>query len=340
MKRLFNLFVLMIILSGCQNTDKQSLSEPSPIPVHVITVTRSEGNTSRTYVGNVEATRSAILLSKYGGTLEDLPVTTHQHIKSGDVLAIINSSAVKSAYEMAAASLHQAEDGYQRAKQVYESGSIPEVQWVEINTRLNQAKASANAAEAALEECRIKAPFDGMVAKIYTHKGMEVAVGEPILQMIDAREVQLKISIPEKEYAQLKIGDKAWFDVPALGVENIPATLTQKGLVASSLTHSYEGILVPDQPVIDLTPGMVAKVRLTKDNKSGILLPISSIRLDVNGRYVWSVKDSKAMKTPIYVEGFQGDGILVTSGLQAGDQVIIAGGEKISSGMMVDIIQE
>ena len=65
----------------------------------------------------------------------------------------------KSSHEMAHATLDQAEDGYRRAEQVYRSGSIAEVKMVEITTKLNQARAAS--ADKALEDCTIKAPFDG-----------------------------------------------------------------------------------------------------------------------------------------------------------------------------------
>ncbi|MBR5249453.1 MAG: efflux RND transporter periplasmic adaptor subunit [Bacteroidales bacterium] len=338
MKRLFSLLVLVTLLFGCQHKTQLSSSVADPIPVQVIQAKIAESITTRTYVGTVEAVQSATLFSKYGGTLENLPHRVNQPVTTGTVLASVHSSAVNSAYEVAAATLQQAEDAYQRAKLLHEKGAMTQVQWVDINTQLNKARAAAQAAEAALEDCQIKAPFNGIISRIYTHKGMEIASGEPILELIDARDVQITISIPEQEYTLLQIGSEAWFDVPALGLTDLTASLTQKGVKASVLTHSYDGILTPNSPIDDLVPGMVVKVHFSKDAKSGILLPLSALRLDISGRYVWLVRNSKAHKTPVLVEGFQQNGILISYGISEGDQVIIAGAEKISSGMSVNAI--
>ena len=68
-----------------------------------------------------------------------------------------------------------------------------------------------------------------------------------------------------------------------------------------------------------------------------IIVPPQSVELDVdNSRFVWTVVNGKAHQQPVTIGDFEGDGIIILSGLHTGDQVIINGQQKVSEGMMVD----
>ena len=70
---------------------------------------------------------------------------------------------------------------------------------------------------------------------------------------------------------------------------------------------------------------------------SKIIVPPQCIELDVdNSRFVWTVVNGKAHQQPVVTGEFEGDGIIILSGLNTGDQVIINGQQKVSEGMKVD----
>lgn len=72
-----------------------------------------------------------------------------------------------------------------------------------------------------------------------------------------------------------------------------------------------------------------------------LIVPPQSVELDVdNSRFVWTVVNGKAHQQPVTTGDFEGDGIVILSGLKAGDQVIINGQQKVSEGMKVDTTKE
>ena len=110
------------------------------------------------------------------------------------------------------------------------------------------------------------------------------------------------------------------------------------GVSASALSHSYTCTVIPDEKIDGLMPGMVCKVSAGTAG-SGIVIPASSVKTGMDGRYVWIVRDGKAARRSIETGGFSGDGVIVESGLASGDLLIVEGAKKVSSGMTVKVVE-
>ena len=86
---------------------------------------------------------------------------------------------------------------------------------------------------------------------------------------------------------------------------------------------------------------MVCKVRLSEVSDSlRIRIPASSVEMDSNGRFVWVVKDGIVGRSYVTVEGYQEQGVVISSGLEPGDQVIVKGASKVSTGMKVNSVEQ
>lgn len=328
-------------LYGCSHTGGaggEAEKDRDPVPVKAVVVRSADSFGSDTYIGTVRASRSSVVSSRYAGTLVLLPVREGQYVDKGDVIGTVSSQNVASMLDMSLASLEQARDGYERAKSVYEKGSMAEVKWVEVKTKLAQAEASARAAQQAYDDCTIKAPFSGVVGNVYVDEGVELNMSEPVARIMDISSAEISFSVPESEIGGISVGMRMSLTVPALGDSIYDARVTVKGISASAVSHSYSCTLVPDAPVEGLMPGMVCKVTV-KEMDSGIVIPASVVRTGMDGRYVWTVRDGRAEKRSVVIGGFSGDGVTVESGLESGDLLIVEGARKVSSGMAVKVVE-
>ncbi|MCD8312858.1 MAG: efflux RND transporter periplasmic adaptor subunit [Bacteroidales bacterium] len=294
---------------------------------------------ARSYVGTVRPSKSTTLSCKYSGTLTELKVTQGQQVDKGEVIAVIESESVKSSLEMVQAKLDQARDGYERLQKVYDSGSVPEVKMVEIRTQLAEAEASVKIARQALDDCTIKAPYDGVVSDVYVDEGVELTIAEPIVKIVDVSSLEITIPVPESEIGTVAVGKTAVMTVPALNDKKIECKITKKGVSASPLSHSYECTLKPIADAAGLMPGMVSKVRLSGNGIERIVIPASAVKTGAEGRYVWTVDGDVAKRVDIEVDGFSGTGVVVTSGLQPGDKLIVSGAQKVSNGMKINEVE-
>jgi RND family efflux transporter MFP subunit len=340
MKKLMLLSLVAIAISCSENGNKKVI-EKEPVNVGVITVTPMSSQYYNVYVGEINASGSAVISTNHSGILEPINVVQGTHVNRGDILAEVTSKNVLASYEISHATLRQAEDGYERIKKVHESGTVADVKLVEIETQLAKARAAAKSAEESLEECRIKAPFNGTVSEVLVEQGIQVNPGTPILKLVDLSTIEVSIPVPEGEIGRIKIGQKAFIDVPALNITGIEAHVELKGVTAASPSHTYRCTLVPEKKQANLYPGMVCKVRLSEVSDSlRIRIPASSVEMDSKGRFVWVVKDGIVGRSYVIVDGYQEQGVVISSGLEPGDQVIVKGASKVSTGMKVNSVEQ
>ena len=332
---------LVLLAVSCADKRSRKAIVKEPINVGVMTVAPMSTQYYNVYVGEINASGDAVISSNHPGVLESINVKQGTQVKKGEVLAEVESKNVIASYEISHATLRQAEDGYERVKKVHESGTVADVKLVEIETQLAKARAAAKSSAESLEDCKIKAPFNGTVSEVLVEKGVHVNPGTPILKLVDLSTIEVSIPVPEGEIGRIKIGQKALVDVPALNVTGIEAHVALKGVTAAFPSHTYRCTLVPEQKQTNLDPGMVCKVRLSEVSDSlRIRIPASAVEMDSEGRFVWTVKDGVVGRAYVTIDGYQEQGVVISSGLEPGDKVIVKGAAKVSTGMKVNSVEQ
>ncbi|MCQ2180415.1 MAG: efflux RND transporter periplasmic adaptor subunit [Bacteroidales bacterium] len=336
MNRLYVSAIAILALCSCQsNVVRHSAKEKAPVKVETITVSSSASLGRHSYMGEVVPSKSVTLLAPYSGTVQSILVSKGSVVEKGAVTAVISSQPVESAYQIAQASLKQAQDGYDRVSLVYSSGSVTEVQMVDIKTSLAKAEASMESARRAKEDCSLKAPYRGVVSEVFPTSGVEVLAAQRMMTVLDLSNLKIRISVHENEINSIVKGSEAFVEIPALGLSEVKARVSEKSLLSSELTHSYMCTLVLDGRVSGLMPGMLAKVRFDDNGDDSIAVPASAVQLDSEGKYVWMSESGVVSKRRITVGGYSGMGVIVTEGLAEGEKVIVKGYQKVSGGMKV-----
>lgn len=311
----------------------------APVTVTARRVQSAEHIAQAGYVGHVEAERSALVSAPYGGTVATLPVSTGQRVSQGTTLATLQSESVQAAYDMAAATLRQAQDGFERVQKVHAEGAVTEQKYIEIEAELQKATAAERAARKALDDGVVTAPFSGTVSEVMAERGVHVDAFAPLVRIVDVSRMEIAFEVPEGEFASVAVGDSAVVTVPALG-RQFTAIVVRKGITASALAHSYGCTLGGFEVATDLLPGMVCKVQLLAQGQSGVLVPASAVMTGLEGRYVWTADEQgRVDKRLVTVDGFAGKDVVVTSGLADGDRVITEGTRKVSTGMTVTVVE-
>ena len=323
MRKISKLLLLVLpLFVSCKEGSRKKETVKTPISVEVVYVDEIQNALEDNYVGEVVASESVMISARHIGTMESINVRQGSVVKKGDILGHIDSKNTKSSYEISQATLRQAEDGYERVKKVHATGTVADIKLIEIETAVAKARAMAAASAESLEECNVKAPFAGTISNVFIEKGVDVSLGTPLFKLVDISTIEVKIYVPESE----------------MNLTNVEAQVSSKGVVATTLSHTYECLLKITAPVKDLMPGMVCKVFMSDDNAQlSMVIPASAIETGTNGRYVWVVKDGVVAKQNVTIGGYKGKGVVVSSGLQVGDAVIVEGAAKVSTGMEVKI---
>ncbi|MGM9805279.1 MAG: efflux RND transporter periplasmic adaptor subunit [Candidatus Aphodosoma sp.] len=330
------ILVLLTVLVSCSKLEKER-KQADPVTVRVMKVDMDRHVSQHIFVGTVKASAEVSVMAKYSGRLSEMKVKQGDNVTAGQILAVVDSHTLQSAYDMAQATLRQAEDGYERLMQVKATNSVPDIKVVDVETKLAQARAQAVVAAQSLEDCNLKAPFDGVVGDIHVVVGVELSVLQPVMTVFDVSSVEVHIAVPETEVVNYSVGDSALVEVPALGNKSVKAVIATKGVAASVVSHSYDFTLSLVGNSCGMMPGMVTKVYVEDADDISIVVPSSIVKMDSYGKYVWVVVDNVVEKRYIEIGGFAERGVKVSYGLKPGDLVIVDGSRKVSSGSEVFI---
>lgn len=328
--------VLAVMLTSCKK--KETVRELQPLPVTVMAIDSMSGGLTRTYVGDVEEDVAVAMSFATGGKLQSLYVKNGDHVRAGQLLCSINKSSAQSAYNAAKASLKQAEDAYQRLKKVYDQGSLPEVKWVEMLTNLDKARSVEQMAKKQLDDCNLYAPIAGVVDGCNSVAGASLLPGEPVMSILNMKQVAVTFTVPESEIANVLVGCEAQVQVPALGDVVLTGKISEQSMVANKLSHSYTlKILLPNSDK-KLLPGMVCKVLLPQSNNEGIIIPAKMVQTRPEGLSVWVIRGGRAHRQLVQSSAFVSNGVLIIDGLQQGDTVVTGGYEKLYTNAAVSIV--
>ncbi len=324
-----------LVLMGCGNKKAQKQTFDPTLPVEISVISQSNDNNLRNYVGTIKSEMKLPAAFPLGGTITGIYVKNGQHVKKGALIARVDETTAKSLHNAAMATLNQAEDGYNRLKQLHDEGGIPDVRWVQMETDLEKARQAEISTRKHLNECTLRAPQDGFISMEEHTIGESLLPSTPFCHIIDMNKMVVEFSVPEKEIGVIQIGDKAEATFP--GLDNMTKTIEiiDKSFVSNPLGHTYTikaRVPVEDK---DILPGMVVKIKLSLSEASGIVVPSSCVLTMPEGADVWIVKNGKAYRRNIKVGGFVKNGVVVESGLQSGDTIITAGYQKLYNGAKV-----
>ena len=323
-------FSLLLLLGGCQDGQEQ-VNELQPVNVKTMTVVRGAPSDGSRYSGTVEEQNGTPLSFSVAGTVQAVHVRLGQRVAAGQLIATLDDASLRNSHAAAQAALKQAEDAYRRMKELHDKGSLPDIKWVEVQSQVEQARSVEQIAAKNLRDCRLYAPYDGVIAAKNVEVGQNVVPGLSVAQLVST------------SVLNVTVGQSAYITVQALGNRSFKGSVVEKGVVANPLSRSYEVKLRVQEACADLMPGMVTEVRFcpAAEAEGGCVIPARIVQLDErNQSFVWTVTHGKAHKAVIQPGEYTADGVTVLSGLSAGDEVIVEGQQKVCNGTPVILEDE
>ena len=331
---------LIPFLTGCQGNEEK-LKVHEPVKVKVVSVQTETYASPKRYSGTVEEKNGTSLSFATAGTVQTIHVRLGQQVNAGQLIATLDPTSTQNSYQAAQAVLEQAEDAYRRMKELHDKGSLPDMKWVEVQSKLEQARSMEQIAKRKLDDCKLYAPFPGIIAEKSMEAGENVAPGMSVARLVTASSLVVKISVPETEMNSVQTGQKAEVTIKSLEGETFIAQIIEKGVVANPLSRTYEVKLKLEKPDKAIMPGMVTEVSLQPYNTDPQNLCVISAHIvqidERNQSFVWSVKDGKAHKSIIVCDEYMADGVIVSSGLSANDSIIVEGQQKVCEGTEVTL---
>ena len=274
------------------------------------------------------------------GVVKRVLVSEGQAVSRGQLIAEMDDTQARNLLSGAEAAMTQANDALQRYGMLHDNGSLPEVQWVEIQSKVAQAKSQLEVAKKNLADCRLVAPVSGIIGRKQIGAGETALPSQAVATILNISNVKVKVSIPEAEVGSISSNTSSIIKVEAIG-RSYEGGRIEKGVQADAMTHTYDiRIHVPNGDR-KLLPGMVASVQFTAEipqhTEQAATLPVTAVQKKADGSlFVWTIaKDSTAHRSPVVIGSTQGNRITINSGLSNDQRVVTEGYQKLSEGTKV-----
>jgi len=214
-----------------------------------------------------------------------------------------------------------------------------------------QARAALQAAEVTLAKTIIRSPLSGAISKREVDPGQTVMPGQPLLEVVDNRQVYVKAKVSESEVRRVRRGQQAAVGVDAYPGRSFAGRVRDVLPAAEVETRTFyvrvqvpnpQGTVgggLPTAPASGrdgtrpLRPGMFARCEITTARFSATAVP----RQAVTDQAVFVVRGGKAHLTRVTLGVEQGDLVQAISGVAAGDKVVITGQHRLRDGDKVNL---
>lgn len=351
MARMPWLVFLLSLLAAC---GKGEAPQEPLRSVKVLTVGESSTGFDYEFSGDVRARIESSLSFRVAGKLLMRPAEIGQRVKAGQLLAQLDPQDYRSTADAAAAQLVAAQSNrdvasadFKRYQDLYAQGfiSVAELQRREAahigaQAQWKQAQAQSSVQGNQSGYTRLLADAAGVITLVEANVGQVVAAGQPVVRLALDGPRDIVFSVPQDKLSQLKQGVKVkvrqWVDGKTYEaiVRDVAASadpVTRSFMVKAALPKEADPVL---GTTVTVTLNASDEAQLAK-----IKLPTSALRLENGNTSVWLLDpNTMTIKAQsIEVEAVDGNDVLVTSGLQKGEQVVVSGVHVLTTGQKVSI---
>ena len=311
------------------------------IPVETQTIVTGDITSTYDTTAILEAREEAFVVARASGIIEEIFVEEGDYVEKGQVLAQLDKRCYELNLSKALADLAGIESELEKVNKVYSKKLISDDTYDKLTSQFESAKASVRLAELDLKEATITAPIDGYIAERNAKVGnlTESFQRERMFHIVQQRNLQGIVYLPENELPNVVIGQGAMLTVAALGDRSITASVERISPVIDATTGTFKVTLKVPNEDNKLKAGMFTDVSLEyATHANATLLPRRALVTIDNNHSVFVVDNGKVKKVDIST-GFENNEVIeVINGLNGNEEVVTAGHQNLKDSAPVEVV--
>jgi len=324
-----------MMVVGCEQQQTETKQERVN-SVNVTVLELSDYKVQQTFTGSVEGEKQADLYAKVNEAVEAVRVQEGQTVTDGQVLIALDKTGPSSMYREAESVFRNAEKNFKKMEFLYQEDAISESQYDAARTEYEVDKASFEGAASLVD---IKAPITGTVTAVDVSPGDYVSVGQKLATVATTDRLRIKFGVGALEVGFFKKG--AGVEVSAEGIgQTAEGTIVAVAGSADPSSRAFQIEVLMDNRDGRFSPGMFVRVAVTLDTLvQQVIVPRTAV-IDLNGvPTAFVVENAVARKRSVELGRDLNGKVVVESGLDAGDTLVVLGQTYLDEGMAVRIIE-
>jgi len=353
------------LLAACGKAPEKPA--PAPLDVTTMVITPGDVPVAAEYVAQTQSSQAVNIQARVSGFLDERTYLEGSVVKTGQVLFRMDPKpfqaqvdGARAALQRNQASLQVATANLNRTRPLAQLNALSQKDLDNAQGQYEQAAAAVAQAQAQLESAEldlsytvIRSPVDGVSSYAAVANGTYVSPQNSQLTTVSVLSpMWVNFSLSENEFQRIENDVKAGTLVlpkdrnMTVEIEQADGSIfpyTGKITFADPSYNPQTGTFLiratVDNPDGTLRPNQYVRARLKGALRpNAILVPQGAVQQGGQGHFVWLVdKDGKAQQRPVTVGDWYQDSWFINEGLHAGDQLVVDGGQRLSSGATVTV---
>lgn len=303
------------------------------------------------FTGKLEGITDITISSQTHGEVVKIYKKLGDWVKKGESIGRIDNAGYKNQLDQAKAALLAAEATLevvemqmQASEKLYKEQNISEAEYIQATSSFKSAKAGLDGAKANLENAQqnldnsqFTAPVSGYIADMNLEIGQTISTGMQVCTILDSRKLVIKTGIGENgiKYVKKEQQVEIYHDSHP---ETFTGTITGVGIKPVNGATNYPVEIIMDNPEGKLYAGMVIEGRIQSNtHKNVIFTSLNNIDQEYDQKFVFIIEDNIARQREVTIGKKVGENVIITSGIENGELLVIEGMENLEDGSVVDI---
>ena len=284
--------------------------------------------------------QQATLAFQEPGAVAAVLVDLDDAVSAGQELAHLDDDLIRAAVSEAEAGLALQRYRHERTGQLHAEGSVAERELRQVAYELQRATALLATARKRAANTVLRAPFGGAIAARWIETGESVQPGTPAFELVRVDSVKALAWVAERRIGEFAVGDRVNVQFDALPDTDFDAAVSRIGPAADPERRVFPVQVYLDNPAGGIRAGMIGRVRVVRRTLTDVaVVPREAVHGQPGQTTVFVANAGTARVRPVTLGPEADNRVVVTSGLQFGDTVVVAGGRDLIDGDRIRVTE-
>ncbi|MGD2122749.1 MAG: efflux RND transporter periplasmic adaptor subunit [Gemmatimonadota bacterium] len=296
--------------------------------------------------GTAQADKDVTISAEESGVIREILVDKGRWVDEGQAIFRMDDELLKAQVEQARAMANLAQETWDRRKRLYEEDQVgSELAYLEAKYAAEQATANLNLLEERLARTVIRAPISGILDSREIEVGTMVGAGTPVARIVDTNPVKITGGVPERYATDVQAGTSATVTFDVLPEDRFDGTISYVGAVVNPRNRTFPVELRLPNPGGLIKPEMVANVEMVRRTfDEAMVIPQEALVRVENGYVAFIVETEDGVdlvrSRPVELGPAQQNEVVIRSGIEPGDRLIVVGQQSVAAGDRVNVVGE
>jgi len=351
---------LFISLLSCKPPQGEQESQDETFGaamVRVMEVRKQRVSEKLFFTGIIEAWQTMNITPEVGGKIAEIYVEEGERVRRGQLLAELDARAIRlqleqarAAVAVARANYNDAEKNMERMQRLRKEKAVSEQQYEKVRLAYDAAEAELQRAEAALNLAKynldvsiLKAPFNGVIASKNAEVGDVInpmmggfSTAGGVLTLMDFSRVKIQIDVSYGDVVRIQKGQTAFLTVETFPGKRFMGNVAVVNESADPVSKKFHVEVAAENPEGLLRPNTFGEIMIeVSTHENALAVPQKAV---LENSHVFILEDDGTVSKRGVTLGLQNtDRVEVTTGLEAGEVVVVDGNYGLVDGEKVTV---